>query len=114
MDDVLTLGILAVAGFAIYELLKSMPGTSPSDNPANYDPTTGAYNGPINAADNALVPQVYPGGGEVAGSAETYTGAAEESLFHPLCTAQTILGVNQTTCAPFYLWDLSNIIGMVP
>lgn len=114
MNDVLNLALLAVAGYAIYEMLVSLPGARPSSNPANYDPASGEYNGPINAAGNTLVPEAYPGGGEVAGSAETYTGAATESLLHPLCTAETIFGVNQEECTPFYLMDLNEIAGLIP
>lgn len=114
MNDVLNLALIAVAGYAIYEMLVSLPGSKPSANPDNYDPATGAYNGPINAIDNELFPMKFPGGGEVAGSAETYTGAATESMFHPVCTADSILGLNQTNCTAFYLMDLNEIAGMLP
>lgn len=57
------------------------------------DPATGASNGIINSVDNAIFHNANPGGGEVAGTSETYTGALLTSISHPIDTLGSIFGI---------------------
>ena len=56
------------------------------------DPSTGTTNGLLNSIDNYLVNESNPGGGEVKGSSETYTGAASTVLSDPIGSLKSILG----------------------
>jgi hypothetical protein len=87
----LVLGILGLIAWAVYKLF-GPGGTLGKDNPDNVDPASGEYIGPANAIDNAVVPEKFPGGGEVAGSSETYTGAATTTITHPLGSLAAIIG----------------------
>jgi hypothetical protein len=58
------------------------------------DPTTGQSNGILNNLDASLFPDSNPGGGEVAGSGETFTGALSTVLSDPIGSLQSILGFN--------------------
>ena len=83
---------IGVAAYYIYDAFTN--GALSKNNPDNNDPSTGQYNGPVNALDNYLFPQKFPGGGEVAGSSETYTGAVATTFEHPVDTLKSILGMN--------------------
>jgi hypothetical protein len=85
LENLLFLGAVGVGAYYIFEMLST---------PTIKDPTTGQPVGLLNQAMNALFPLNFPGGGEVVGSPETYTGATAESALHPLTTLST-LATNQ-------------------
>jgi hypothetical protein len=98
------LGAIAVAGYLIYNWLQNgNPG--PTDQAGqtssllgalqgtnSIDPTTGQSNGLWNSIVSTITPQTYPGGGQVAGSSETPSGATNEVLTHPLNSIESIFG----------------------
>lgn len=58
------------------------------------DPTTGQSTGLVDSFNNWVAGSSFPGGGEVAGSSETYTGALSETIAHPYDSLKSILGFN--------------------
>ena len=54
------------------------------------DPSTGQSNGLLNNLNTAVFGGNFPGGGEVSGTSETYTGAALTTLEHPFDTIRSI------------------------
>ena len=86
-DDVIELAFLGVGLFVLYELVTVKTVT---------DPATGQSVGPLNSAMDWLFPIPNPGGGETVGTGETYTGAFEQSVLHPINTFRSIVGLNQT------------------
>lgn len=82
-------GILLLAGIVAYEAFPNLFGGS---DPDTDDPETGESNGLANRLDNDFFPEQFPGGGEVHGTSETYTGAASETLRDPLGVMKSILG----------------------
>lgn len=89
ISALINVALIGLGGYALYEVLMGTPAQSVRD------PFTGQSGGPINALDQWLFPMTFPGGGEVTGSAETYTGALTESVLHPITTMETIFGLNQ-------------------
>jgi len=87
---VLVLGIVGAVGYGIYKLFNG--GPLDPKNPDNQDPETGEYIGPLNALNQWIIPQKFPGGGAVAGSSETYTGAAENIFLHPISSIESLFG----------------------
>ncbi len=78
-------------GYGAWYLYNQIAGNSGDTN----DPTTGQSNGPLNALSNAIFPESFPGGGEVTGSAETFTGAVSETVSDPIGTLKSIFGIGQ-------------------
>jgi len=92
VSSVLLLGAAGVVVYLVYELAQTAP-ENPSDN-SGLGPI-----GPLNQLDNAIFPQTFPGGGEVPGTVETYTGAQAEATLHPIDTLTTLIGGNPATTA---------------
>jgi hypothetical protein len=92
---VLIVAIVAAVGYALYKLFGS-GGILSTDNPDNVDPSTGQYIGVVNSVNNAIAPASFPGGGQVIGSSETYTGAISETISHPFSTLGTIIGLDDS------------------
>jgi len=80
---------IGAVGIGLYFLYQWLQGAN--NAPGNLDPTTGQPNGIVNGINASLFPSPNPGGGAVAGSSETYTGAAYEFITSPI----------QSTCAIF-------------
>jgi len=47
-------------------------------------------------------PPAYPGGGQVPGTSETYTGAATQTILHPWDTLVTLFGGTPSTQSDLY------------
>lgn len=60
------------------------------------DPDTGESNGVINNIDSAIFGSDNPGGGEIAGTSETYTGAFTEVLTSPIASFKSIFGIGSS------------------
>jgi hypothetical protein len=99
------LGIFGVVAFIVIEWLKS-GNVGPTDQAGqassllgalqgqdSVDPTSGQPTGLANSLDNYVFNESYPGGGEVANSSETYTGAATTVLSHPISSLESIFGI---------------------
>jgi hypothetical protein len=97
---------LGVGGYLIYDWLQN-GDSGPTDDVGqtasllgalrgtnSIDPATGQSNGLVNSINNFVFNEKFPGGGEAAGTSETYTGAASEVLAHPLGSLWSILGGN--------------------
>lgn len=90
LDDVTVLTViigLGVAGYLAYMFIRDA-----TNSPENQDPTTGENNGILNGVNASIFGSGNPGGGAVAGTSETYTGAASEFVAHPFDSAKAILG----------------------
>lgn len=83
-------GGVGLAGLAVYYVYQwyqnNVAGSS-------VDPATGQSNGVINNLDAYLFPIKPPGGGEVAGSSETYTGALSTVISDPWGSFKSIFGI---------------------
>ena len=103
----ITIAIVAIAAIVAYFVLKHIQDNTPSDQAgqktdllsalegqASIDPSTGMGNGLIDSLDNFFSTTQNPGGGEVPGSSETYTGATEQVLAHPINSIESIFGFN--------------------
>lgn len=97
---------LGVGGYLIYDWLQN-GDSGPTDDVGqtasllgairgtnSIDPATGQSNGLINSINNYVFNEKFPGGGESAGTSQTYTGALSETISHPVSTLWTILGGN--------------------
>jgi hypothetical protein len=84
----LYIGAAGVGAYFLYKLIANA-----TNSPANIDPTTGTSNGVLNGIMTSLFPAPNPGGGAVAGSSETYTGAASTFLSDPVGTIESIFGI---------------------
>lgn len=87
------IAVVGLAGLAIYLLYRIVS----SANVFTQDPATGEQAGPINNFADWLVPQTFPGGGEVVGSSETYTGAATTEILSPFQSTVAIFGGDVTS-----------------
>lgn len=107
MSTAMMLLILGGAGLALYFLYdwfqngdagptddagqtSSLLGALRGSNSIN--PVTGESNGLVNSFNNWVAGSSFPGGGEVAGSSETYTGAVSQTIAHPYDTLKSIFG----------------------
>lgn len=70
-------------------LLGALRGTN------SLDPVTKQSNGLLNGLDQWFISESNPGGGEVAGSSETYTGAVTTILSDPWGSLKSIVGYGQ-------------------
>lgn len=61
---------------------------------ASQDPTTGESNGFLDNLDADIFPTSNPGGGEVSGSSETYSGAVSTIFSDPIASFKSLLGIN--------------------
>src|SRR5271156_2192504 len=84
VSSLLLVGAAGVVVYLIYELAQTAPGNNAGLGPI----------GPLNQLDNELFPMNFPGGGEVPGTIETYTGALTQAITSPIATAETIVGIN--------------------
>src|SRR5579864_4028973 len=91
---------ISLAGIGIYFLYQQISGIT-QKNPGNQ-----AYGGgslsPIDQFVNTLFPISFPGGGQVPGSSETYTGAAFQTILHPWDTLVTLFGGTPNTTGGLY------------
>jgi len=84
-DILFSLVLLGIGGVVVYAIYKSMQAGLSTD-------PNGQSNGLLNNLNASLFPQSFPGGGEVAGSSETYTGAATTSILNPFAVLSEIFG----------------------
>lgn len=90
--------VLAIIGIVAYGLYKAFGEGGPlsgdcSTTPDNCDPTTGKPLGILDRLDNWFWPVDFPGQtGEVAGTAQTWTGAIAQEFEHPVQTVGSIFG----------------------
>jgi hypothetical protein len=85
---------LIVAGVALVAYLVYDEINKAAVDPNTADPSSGLSNGILNALNNSVISENYPGGGEVSGSSETYSGAASTFLSDPWGSTKSILGIN--------------------
>lgn len=88
------IGTVALLG-AVYALVQAYMSSSAEQTASGLGPV-----GAVNTLDNALIPQDFPGGGQVPSTSETYTGAATESVMHPVSTFESIFGINPPSPCP--------------
>lgn len=108
LEGVTILGILVaigVAAYLVYDWFKN-GDSGPTDaagqtssllgalrGTGSIDPTTGQSTGTFDSITNFIVPQTYPGGGEVAGTSETPSGALDTILTDPIGSFKSIFGI---------------------